>query len=168
MSDCNKIIEKIYLHPDLTNLIKKIKPVSIQEDLKQEVAISLLEKPCDKISELFAGNNLLRYVAKICWIMATSTTHDFYKKYKQNDYKKAIQYMEFLDTSEKITTSYTHEAYNFIKNKNKNIFDDHEARIFKTFIELGSARKVAKYYNIPVNHCCNIIRKVKSELKKLC
>ena len=45
--------------------------------------------------------------------------------------------------------------------KNKDIYDDHEARIFKKYVELGSGRSVARYYGIPVNHVCLIIKKVK-------
>jgi hypothetical protein len=34
-------------------------------------------------------------------------------------------------------------------------------------VELGSARAVAKYYGIPLNHTVNVINKVKKELKCL-
>ena len=93
MQDCNKYIENVYSHPDLLKLISKIKPESIRDDLRQEVAISLLEQPCEKIAELFAGNNLLRYAIKVCWLMATSTTSPFYYKYKKSDLTKAVEYL---------------------------------------------------------------------------
>jgi hypothetical protein len=59
------------------------------------------------------------------------------------------------------------KAILIIKEKNKDKYDDHEARLFNTYVELGSARKVAIYYNIPVNHVCIVINKVKKELKCL-
>ena len=96
MAKCNDIVEKIYIHPDINNLIKKIEPESIQDDLRQEIAISLLEMPCEKVAALFAGDNLLRYAIKTCWIMATSKTSKFYYTYKKSDLSKAIQYLEYL------------------------------------------------------------------------
>jgi hypothetical protein len=60
-----------------------------------------------------------------------------------------------------------YEADAILKTKNKDIHDDHEARIFNKYVELGSMRKVASYYRIPLNHVCNVVNKVKSDLKCL-
>jgi len=58
MGDCNKYIENVYSHPDLLKLISKIKPESIRDDLRQEVVISVLEQPCEKIAALFGGDHV--------------------------------------------------------------------------------------------------------------
>lgn len=59
-------------------------------------------------------------------------------------------------------------AYTAQKNLNErggDIYGDHEVRIFNKYVELGSSRAVARFYNIPVNHVCNVVNKVKKELK---
>jgi hypothetical protein len=167
MQDCNKYIENVYSHPDLLKLISKIKPESIRDDLRQEVAISLLEQPCEKIAELFAGDNLLRYAIKVCWLMATSTTSPFYYKYKKSDLTKAVEYLRSTQPAPSIPIKFADVAKEHLSNKNKDQHDYHEMLLFNKFIELGSCRSVARYYGIPVNHTCNIISKVKKELKCL-
>ena len=167
MSDCNSYIEKIYVHPDINALISKIKPESIQDDLRQEVAISLLEMPCDKVAALFSGNNLVRYAIKICWLMATSKTSPFYYKYKKNDYTKAVEYLRSMQPLPSLPVSLAAKANEYLQNNTENIYADHEVRIFNKYIELGSCREVARYYNIPINHACNVVAKVKKELKCL-
>jgi len=165
MGDCDQYVISIYNNKDINSLISKIKPTDLQDDLKQEIALSLLTMPCEKVAALFLKDNLVRYSIKICWILATSKNVDFYKKYKKNDLVKAVEYMSHITSSKAIPESVAVDALNILKNKNKDIYDDHEARIFNKYVELGSGRAVARYYNIPANHVCNIISKVKKELK---
>lgn len=167
MQDCNSYVENVYTHPDLLNLISKIKPENIRDDLRQEVAISLLEQPCEKIASLFAGDNLLRYAIKVCWLMATSKTSGFYYKYKKSDLLKAMEYLRLTQPAPSIPIKFADVAKNHLSNKNKDQHDYHEMLLFNRYIELGSCRSVARYYGIPVNHTCNIIAKVKNELKCL-
>ena len=169
MSDCNAIIEKIYIHPDINQLIEKIQPESIRDDLRQEIAISLLEMPCEKVAALFAEDNLLRYSIKICWLMATSKTTKFYNIYKKNNILDAIRYMENLQTSDNFLPSAVYRAKLALNLKGQQtIHDDHERRIFEAYVRLGGIRKVARYYNIPAMHVCRVVNKVKSELKNIC
>ena len=164
MSDCNHFIEQIYIHPDINNLIQKIQPEGIRDDLRQEIAISLLEMPCDKVAGLFAQDNLVKYAARTCWLMATSKTSQFYYRYKKSDILKAIEYLELMQPCVKIPTSNVYKALN---DKTATVEGDHETRIFNKFTELGSARAVARFYGIPVNHVCNVVAKVRQELKQI-
>jgi len=166
MADCNKIIVTVYNHPDILRLISKIHPESLRDDLRQEIAMSLLEQPCEKVAGLFAGDNLIKYSIRMCWVMATSKTSNFYYKYKKKDISKAVEYLQSIESAGTIPTSIAYKAKKAIQIKSEgNIYDDHEARVFNKFVELGSARAVARFYSIPVNHTCKIIQKVKKELK---
>ena len=164
MSDCNHYIEQIYIHPDINNLIQKIQPEGIRDDLRQEIAISLLEMPCEKVAGLFAQDNLVKYAIRTCWLMATSKTSPFYYRYKKSDILKAVEYLEYLQPCVKIPTSNVYKALN---DKTGTVEGDHETRIFNKFTELGSARAVARFYNIPLNHVCNVVAKVRQELKQI-
>lgn len=171
MSDCKKMVTDIYNHPDVLNLISKIKPESIRDDLRQEMAVSLLEQPCEKVASLFAGNNLLRYAMRICWYMATGKSNDFYYRFKRSDLAKAAEYVYLMQDGPMIPVSVAVQARQILAEKtnaaanNGDVFTDHEVRIFNRYIELGSCRAVAKFYGIPVNHTCNVINKIKKELR---
>jgi hypothetical protein len=166
MSDCNEIVLKIYNHPDVISLISKINPEGLRDDLRQEIAISLLEQPCVKISKMFADGELLRYSMKVCWLMATSKNSSFYYKYKKSDLIKAVEYFKSQVTLPTIPISMAERANAILSKRSNTIYEDHEVRIFNKFVELGSSRKVAEYYGIPLNHVCIIVNKVKTELKK--
>ena len=83
MNKCSKYIEEIYLHPKVKDLISKIKPAELQDDLKQEMALALLSIDCKKILKLHKENKLIDYTLKTIWLMGTSSTSGFYSKFKK-------------------------------------------------------------------------------------
>ena len=166
MSDCNHIIEAIYKNESLNRLIDKINPANIREDLKQEVILALLEKDCDYLTILHHEGNLIRYTLRIAWNMATSANSTFFYKYKKCDMLKAVEYLKSLQPAE-ILISHAHKAQKVLDSKTADIYQDHERRIFNKFVELGTMRKVAKHFNIPLMHVSKIVNKVKKELIKL-
>ena len=123
--------------------------------------------PCERVATLFAADNLLRYAIKMCWIMATCPSSSFAKKFSNCNMSKALDYMKSMQPLPTIPESLAVKASIILKAKNKDQYDDHEARLFNMYVELGSCRKVAAYYSIPINHTCKVINKVKKELKCL-
>lgn len=167
MADCNDIILSVYNSKELDNLLSKINPEAIRSDLRQEIAVALMELPCKKIMSLFASNDLIRYALAITWNMAIGKGHKFSLSYQRKELGKAIDYVNATKPLPELPIQLAYQADDILKRKNKSIHDDHEARIFNKYVELGSARKVASYYRIPINHVCNIVKKVKQELKCL-
>ena len=165
MSDCNKIVTDIYNHPDVLNLISKIKPESVRDDLRQEIAVSLLEQPCEKVAALFAADNLLRYAMGICWNMATGPRNYFARTYRRADLFQAIEYLRLSQPLPELSLSLADKAKMVLSSKNTNKNEDHEVRIFNKYVELGSCREVARYYGIPKTNVTLIVNKIKSELK---
>lgn len=167
MQHTHAIITSIYLSQELADLLVRIHPEAIRDDLRQEIALTLLRLPCDKIIALNERNELIRYVIKICWLLSVSDRYMLSSRYKQKELVNAMDYLYTQMNYPEMPISLAVNAKNFINKKNKNIFEDHEARIFNRYVELGSARAVAKYYGIPLNHTVNVINKVKKELKCL-
>jgi hypothetical protein len=165
--DAKQIITEIYTHPALLSLISKINPKSLQDDLRQEIAVSLLEQPEARIMELNNENKLIGFTLKICWNMATSKTSQFYYAYKKNDIIKAIQYINHLQPLPEIPIHYATVATQALNEKTKDQEDYHEMLIFSKFAELGVRRKVAEYYGIPRSHVDKVVAKVQQELKSL-
>jgi len=165
MQDCNEIVTKVYNHPDVINLIQKIKPESIRDDLRQEIAVSLLEHPCEKVSALFAQDNLLRYAMRTAWLMVTSKKSQFYRKYRKSDIKQAQDYVYSLRPLTSIPISVATKAKQYLDRVPADKHEDHEIRIFNRFIELGSRRAVSRYYGIPIDHVCDVVKKVQKDIK---
>lgn len=195
MQDCQEAVVNVYSHPDLLNLISKIKPENIRDDLRQEIAVSLLEQPCEKVAALFAGKNLLRYAIKICWNHAYGKDNKFANTFRKVTYDIDVNDLLDIDSDMLNTNSTLFKSLNYLKEvgvrdreeqenytlmnaiavsdfivkkkNNGNRNDEHEARLFDKYVELGSSRAVARYYQIPLNHVCNVVNKIKVELRCL-
>ena len=166
--DCSGIVQHVYTHPDLSAVLSKIKPEAIQEDIRQEMAISLLEQPCDKISRLFSQNNLLRYAIRICFNMAVgngTAQHQYSTTYTRKQLARALKFMYDTRPLPAVPTEIGHKAAELLNAKNKDKYDYHEQQIFWKYAELGTCRKVAQYFGIPKSHVQMVVKKVREELK---
>jgi len=166
--DCSGIVQHVYTHPDLSAVLSKIKPEAIQEDIRQEMAISLLEQPCDKISRLFSQNNLLRYAIRICFNMAVgngTAQHQYSTTYTRKQLARALKFMYDTRPLPAVPTEVGHKAAELLNAKNKDKYDYHEQQIFWKYAELGTCRKVAQYFGIPRSHVDMVVKKVREELK---
>lgn len=167
MSDCNEYIEQIYLNPKVNTLISKIKPIELQDDLRQEMAMVLLNYDCEKLIQISKEGKLVPFVISIIWKMGTMQKGNFYKVYKKNDYDKAIEYLQSF-TGKEIPMSSAKIASNILEKKlNLNANDAHESMIFTKYVEMRSCSKVANYFGIPHLHVSIVVRKTKKELKTI-
>jgi hypothetical protein len=168
MSNCNDIILSIYLDKKINSLIRKIKPVDLQDDLKQEMIISLYNAGCDKLILLNNEGNLLSYTLKMIWNMGTSSTSQFYTKYKKKEIEKALKYLQYLSGNKIFNHEHALIANKLLDDKiNKSPNDAHESIIFNKYIELKSAVKVAQYFKVPKSHVFKVINNCKKELKQV-
>lgn len=165
MNNCNEYIEKIYLHPSIDELIGKIKPVEIQEDLRQELAIALFEYDCNKLIEMSNRNELIFFALRIVLNMAKGTSNEFYRKFKKQLTDEQLQDYEVKNHA--INFKSVDIAENLLNKKlTENSISAHESIIFSKYVELGSMGEVAKYYSIPKAHIFQVITNIKKQLKK--
>ncbi len=168
-STCNEIIQYVYLNPQIEQLIKSVRPSDLQDDLRQELALALLSIHCDKITEIWASNGLIGFSIKIITNMAFSSTSQFYKKFRKNDYDKAINYLKSQLKLPELNPKFATLANErLIAKYGEDEMQAHEAILFTKYVEVRSCKKVADYFNIPEKHVKDIIRKTKLELKTLC
>lgn len=168
-STCNEIIEHVYLNPQIVQLIKSVRPSDLQDDLRQELALALLSLHCDKISEIWASNGLIGFSIKIITNMAFSSTSQFYKKFRKNDFDKALKYLKSQVKLPELNPNFAKLANDRLHAKYaENEMQAHEAILFNKYVEVRSCKKVADHFNIPEKHVKDIIRKTKLELKQLC
>lgn len=166
MDKIKQHIADIYNHPAFNKLISKIKPIELQDDLKQEVAVILLTKESEQIQRLVDNNELLQYTLGIVWIYATTKNNTFFKTFKKSNNELIKEYHELQKGREIFSDSQIVAANKLLDNKmNINPNQAHEAIIFRKYIELSSAEKVANYFGIPAMHCYEVIRKTRKELQ---
>lgn len=168
VNDCAEIVENIYSHPELLEVLSKIKPEAIRDDLRQELALSLLGQPCEKISRLFASNNLLRYAIKIMWNMAVgngTSQHPYSYTYARKDLAQAIRYLYATRELPALPIELSTKAAEVLSGKTKDKYDYHEQQIFWKYVELGTCRKVSNYFGIPKSHVQIVVKKVRNEIK---
>lgn len=168
MSNCNQYIEYIYNHPKVIELISKIHPQELQDDLKQEMALVLLTYDCTKIKSLYEEGNLLAFTLRTIWKMGTLQNGKFYKVFKKNEIEKAFEYYEHNSVNDATFVTFVNRiSNNVLDSKLKlNANDAHESIIFSKYVELRSCQKVADYFGIPHLHVFQVVKKMKLELKK--
>jgi len=166
VSKCNKYIEEVYNNKKVNLLLSKIRPVELQDDLKQEMALALLKLDCKKIVKLNKEGKLINYALGTIWTMGTMTKGSFYKTYKKNDLTKAYEYLK-SQLGNDIPNKASVIAKKILTDKlDKNPNDAHESIIFNKYVEFRSCKKVADYFMIPHLHVFNVVKKTKEELKK--
>lgn len=166
MTNCHKYILEVYQSKRVNEILKKIYPQDLRDDLKQELALTLFNMDCKKIVNLNFRNELLSYSIKTLWLMATSSTSPFFYKYKKNDLDKAIKYLESQQGKALGEKEANIAKKILLKKIDKSANDAHEAIIFNKYVELNSCVEVAKYFNIPKDHVYSVVRNCKEQLKK--
>lgn len=163
---CNQYIEEIYTSQRFNDVVRKIDPVELQDDLRQEVAMALLNMDCEIVCKMYEDGRLLNYSIGIIWMMGTKQKGMFYKLYKKKDFEKAYEWM-----MSQTGTDVSMESIKIAKKVlNKKLTIDpnqaHESIIFTKYVELRSCQKVADFFGIPQLHVFQVVKKMKKELKK--
>ncbi len=166
LTNCQKYILEIYESKRVKEILSKIYPQDLRDDLHQELAVTLLNMDCKKIVNMNFRNELLSYSIKTLWLMATSSTSPFFYKYKKNDLEKAIKYLESQQGKALGEKEANIAKKILLKKIDKSANDAHEAIIFNKYVELNSCVEVAKYFNIPKDHVYSVVRNCKEQLKK--
>jgi hypothetical protein len=163
---CNQYIEEIYTSQRFNDVVRKIDPVELQDDLRQEVALALLNMDCEIVCKMYEDGRLLNYSIGIIWMMGTKQKGMFYKLYKKKDFEKAYEWM-MSQTGTDVSMDSVKIAKKVL---NKKLTIDpnqaHESIIFTKYVELRSCQKVADFFGIPQLHVFQVVKKMKKELKK--
>lgn len=166
MNPCNDIVVEIYQNEKINNLISKVKPTELQDDLRQELALILLSYDCQKLMRLQNEGNINAFVLRIIINMGMSTNSPFYYKYKKNDIGKAVEYFKLMNVKDWIDTADI--AKNHLEVKlSKNANEAHESIIFSKYVEMRNCQKVAEYFGLPHKHVFDVVKKTKNQLKKI-
>lgn len=163
--NCNEYIRIIYESPKVNEFISRIEPADLQDDLKQEMAIVLLNYDCLKIAQMHHRGELISFAMGILWKMGRLQKGEFYKTYKANNREKAENYLRAM-TKDNNAMQMSRLASKLLKDKLLiDANEAHESIIFQAYVEMGTCKKVAEHFGIPKHHVDKIVLKCKNELK---
>ena len=166
MSECNEYIERIYQSPKIKEFIGSIQPEHLQDDLKQEMAVVLLNYDCLKLAKMYHRGELTKFAMGILWKMGRLQKGEFYKVFKANNWDKAQEYLRRI-TKDSDSLRMSRIADNILKEKLLlDANEAHESIIFQKYVELGTCKKVAEFFGIPKYHVDKVVGKCRAELKK--
>lgn len=165
MSNCDEYIVKVYTDERINTFIKKLHPKNVQDDLRQELAMVLLNYDCDRIVEMSSLDKLSGFAFKIVWNMVTQKRNKFYKTFIQSNVVELDNFQLSEQNDNKDELIELAEKF-FDKKREKNANELHEFYIFEKYLEFDSQIMVAKYFDIPTKHVSIVINNVKKNLKK--
>lgn len=168
----NEIIVNLIRSNDFQSCIGKVKPSDLQEDLKAEVSLILLETAPEKIITLSEKKQLNFYTVRIIMNLAFSNTSPFYKKYR-------------LPVMELKGTDYCDDSYYLIQRFEREEREESalaevnkmaacevgseewvSGRSMQIFLETGTFRKMQQATMIPYQTCHKMVNKGINKIKQ--
>lgn len=155
----NQIISQLYESRELDELISKIQPSDLQDDLRQYVFHMICEKPDEFVISLHEKKQLKFFVVKIITNSVFSNQSAFYRMFRK---KHEVCTDVFSDVEDEESN---HEMIDKCEAAMKDLYWYHQ-EILKMYVELGNYRKVSLVTGIPLTSIHNAVKKAKSDIKK--
>jgi len=166
LSECNEYIKRIYEDRKVNEFLSRIEPAELQDDLRQELAIVLLNYDCLRVATMFHSGDLVSFAMGILWKMGRLQKGEFYKVFKARNDDKAKEYLRRI-TKDSDSLRMARMANKILEDKLMlDANEAHESIIFSKYVELGSCVKVAEFFGIPKYHVDRVVTKCRQELKK--
>lgn len=156
----NEIITTLYQSKEVNDFIKKIKPVDLQDDLKQYAFTVLCEKPDEFIIELNNKKQLKFFLVKIISNSVFSNRSGFLTQHKLNDELHVDVMEQQIDTADNY-----HELIDKCVIETKKLYW-YNQELLNLYSIHGSYRAVSEITKIPVKSIYNAIKKGKQQIKK--
>ena len=156
--DRNKIIEELWLSKEVNQAFAKMQPEDLQDDLKSEVFMVLLELPEDKLFGMYKRGELRFFLVRVMLNMIKSDRSGFYKMYRN--------FVEF-NVKEKTENE---DEFNLFDRLEDSMVDMHwyQAEIIKlyAFNFNKNAKELSKDTGIPYMSIIRTLKQAKTELRK--
>ena len=160
MKNKNEIITTLYQSKEVNDFIRKIKPVDLQDDLKQYAFTVLCEKPDEFIIELNNKKQLKFFLVKIISNSVFSNRSGFLTQHKLNDELHVDVMEKQIDTADNY-----HELIDKCVIETKKLYW-YNQELLNLYSIHGSYRAVSEITKIPVKSIYNAIKKGKQQIKK--
>lgn len=152
------IIQEMFLSKDVDAAIRKMEPVDLHDDLKQEVFLVLCEMDTDRLIRMYEDGVLKYFIVRTILNMAKSNTSQFYYKFRR-------QLFELSSIQEIIEDRYDEDLYLRLDN-GLGVLHWYEKEIFRLYSDNGqNVLQLSRETKIPYRSLIKTITKVKQLLK---
>lgn len=160
----NTILTSLYSSSELQEVMLKIKPDHIRDDVKQHVFLSLFEKDEAFIIDLFERGKLRPYVVKTIYNTANFSEGSFRR---QNRRKTEIPTESFPCTPDTESESYDYEELVATCAIRTDQLYWYNRDLLKLYVKHGTYRKVAELTGIPLLSVHDAVKKAKKEVRRM-
>jgi DNA-directed RNA polymerase specialized sigma24 family protein len=190
----NEILTAIYRSQDITDVMAKVQPEHIRDDLKQHVFLLMLEKEESEFFEIYNAGKLKHFIVKVICNLVHFKEDKFHRAQRRStEHLVDMQFSEWLLGGQQETTR-EHESDLLIGNdlmqetltalekaSESDQFKQHELELsvakeignlywynrtlLEMYAELGTYRAVAKKTGIAVKSVHNAVAIAKEQIK---
>ena len=160
-----QVLTEIYESKEVSEVLKRLKPEHLQQDIKQHVFCELFAKDENFILELHQKNKLKAYIVKILYNTATYSRTTFAKELGREtptDFCVEVKY-EVLKVD---TSGFEQMEYETSIKKKLEESNWYPVELLKLYAELGTYKAVSEKTKIPLTSVYKTITEFTKELKK--
>lgn len=156
----NNIITSVYQSQPFNTLISKIDPQHLQDDLKSEVVLVLMNKQPNFIIDLDDRGMIERYAMRVAVCMIKNKNGRFYNTFRKK-FDANIPEISLPELNGRVRKEMIEDKAMSLAN---NLYW-YEKELLMLYIRLGSYRLVSKETGIPFRSCGQTIRTALDKIK---
>lgn len=161
-----QIIEQFYNSRDFNDVLAKMEPDHLREDLKQEIILIVCQWDEEKIIALHSRGELGFYVVRIILNQVKSKSSPFAKKYRATNYELTKDVgIDDLSEVEEYQARLNKEKMEEEVIKEIDTLYWYDAELIKLYLKLGNFRAIEKETFIPFISCYKTIKKSMAVIK---
>jgi DNA-directed RNA polymerase specialized sigma24 family protein len=165
--NATSILTTLYESQEVADVIQKIKPEHIRDDVKHHVFLSLFEQDKTYIEDLHKRGKLRSYIVRAIYMTVHFPESSFVRQQRRKteiptecfpcvpDHQSDTAFEELKQECAITVRKMQNEDGNW-----------YGAKLLEIYAEHGTYRKVAELTNIPLNSIHGAIKKAKDEIKK--
>ena len=156
----NEILTNLYLNNEVDELINKIKPEDLRDDLKQYAFAVLCEKPEEFIIDLNNKKQLKYFLVKIISNSIFSNRSGFLTQHKNSKELLIDIIPDIIDNDDNY-----HDMIDKCIDESSKIYW-YNQELLQLYSIHGTYREVSRITNIPVKSVHNAVKKAKEQIKQ--
>lgn len=179
----NEIITQLFSCKKFNDCLRKVRPMDIQDDLKSEVMLIMLQQPDGRIRKLHEHGNLSFFAIRVLLNMVSKSGTGFIAKYMMKcEPESAIPQMQYDELNGRVVKEQQQDpVYELLIGIKKLAYQKqptylpslekkiswYKQYILSLYMKLGSYRLIEKETGIPWESCYKTVKETMVELKQI-
>lgn len=163
MVKARDILTEIYCSNDIKEVVSKLKPSHLREDILQHCFTELYSKQESFIIDLYNRGKLKAFIVKMLYNTSVFNDTPFCKEWSliTPNNTREIHVDKFKDVADHVSDDNLEELVAVV-----DTLYWYKKDILKLYAELGTYKEVSEATGIPVTSICNTMKDVRHEVRK--